>query len=96
MPRAVWNGAVIAEAADAAVEIVEGNVYFPMDAVRREHLQDSETITHCSWKGDANYFHVVVDGEVNRDAAWIYLTPSDAAKQIAGHVAFWRGVDVER
>jgi uncharacterized protein (DUF427 family) len=96
MPRAIWNGAVIAEADDAAVEIVEGNVYFPMDAVCREHLQDSETITHCSWKGDANYFHVVVDGEVNRDAAWIYRMPSDAAKQIAGHVAFWRGVDVER
>jgi uncharacterized protein (DUF427 family) len=95
MPRAIWNGAIIAEADDAAVEIVEGNVYFPMNAVHREHLQDSDTTTECHWKGTANYYHVVVDGQVNRDAAWIYHTPFDAAKQIADHVAFWRGVQVE-
>lgn len=96
MPKAIWNGAVIAEADDAAVKIVEGNVYFPMTAVHQEYLQDSETTTRCHWKGEANYYHVVVDGRVNRDAAWTYRTPSDAAKQIANHVAFWHGVQVER
>ena len=93
MARATWNGTVIAES-DRTVE-VEGNQYFPIDAVRREHLRDSSTHTNCPWKGVASYYDVVVDGQVNRDAAWYYPTPKDAARQIAGHVAFWRGVHVE-
>lgn len=96
MPKAIWNGAVIAEAPDQAVEIVEGNVYFPMQAVAQEYLAPSDTVTSCHWKGSANYYHVVVDGQVNRDAAWTYRTPLDAAKKITGHVAFWHGVEVER
>jgi uncharacterized protein (DUF427 family) len=95
MPTASWNGAVIAEATDDRVEIVERNVYFPIDAVRREYLQPSDTHTVCGWKGTASYYDVVVDGEVNKDAAWYYAQPKDAAKQIVGRVAFWKGVKVE-
>ena len=94
MARATWNGAVIAES-DRTVE-VEGNQYFPIDAVRRELLRDSSTHTTCPWKGVASYYDVVVDDQVNKDAAWYYPTPKDAARQIAGHVAFWHGVRVER
>jgi uncharacterized protein (DUF427 family) len=94
MARATWNGAVIAES-DRTVE-VEGNQYFPLAAVRRELLQDSSTHTTCPWKGVASYYDVVVDGQVNKDAAWYYPTPKDAARQIAGHIAFWHGVRVER
>lgn len=93
MARATWNGTVIAES-DRTVE-VEGNQYFPIDAVRREHLRDSNTHTNCPWKGVASYYDVVVDGQVNKDAAWYYPAPKDAARQIAGHVAFWRGVRVD-
>ena len=96
MPRATWNGTVIAEAPADAIEMVEGNVYFPIDAVKQEHLQPSDTHTVCGWKGTASYYNVAVDGEVNRDAAWYYPEPKDAAKQIAGRVAFWKGVTVER
>jgi uncharacterized protein (DUF427 family) len=78
------------------VEIVEGNVYFPADALRREHLRESATHTTCGWKGVASYYDVVVGDEVNRDAAWYYPTPKDAAKQITGFVAFWKGVQVSR
>ena len=93
MARAVWNGAVLAES-DRCV-VVEGNQYFPPDAVRRDHLRPSATHTTCPWKGVASYYDVVVDGQVNRDAAWYYPEPKDAAKQIRDHVAFWRGVTVE-
>ena len=95
MPRATWNGALLAEASDDEVEIVEGNVYFPPQAVDRSYLRDSRTETLCGWKGTANYYDVVVDGEVNKDAAWYYATPKDAAANIAGHIAFWKGVTVE-
>ena len=95
MPTASWNGAVIAEATDDRVEIVERNVYFPIDAVRREYLRPSETHTVCGWKGTASYYDVVVDGQVNKDAAWYYAEPKDAAKQIVGRVAFWKGVKVQ-
>jgi uncharacterized protein (DUF427 family) len=95
MPKATWNGATIAEAATDAVEVVEGNVYFPLEAVKAGCLQPSTHHTVCPWKGTASYYSVVVDGEVNRDAAWFYPEPKDAAKQIAGRVAFWRGVKVE-
>jgi uncharacterized protein (DUF427 family) len=92
MPKATWNGKVIADAPQDAVEVVEGNVYFPADAVRREHLQPSNTHTVCGWKGTASYYHVAVDGEINSDAAWYYPEPKDAARNIAGRVAFWKGV----
>lgn len=94
MPRALWKGSVIAEG--EAHQLVEGNVYFPPDAVREEHLKPSSTTTVCPWKGTAHYYHVVVDGEENRDAAWYYPDPKPAAAQIKDHVAFWRGVQVER
>ena len=95
MPKATWNGATIAEAPADAVEIVEGNVYFPAAAVRQNCLQPSETHTVCGWKGTASYYHVAANGEVNRDAAWYYPDPKDAAKNITGRIAFWKGVKVE-
>jgi uncharacterized protein (DUF427 family) len=94
MPKAMWNGAVIAQAPADAIERVEGNVYFPADSVKREHLEPSDTHTVCGWKGTASYYHVAVAGEINRDAAWYYPEPKDAARNIAGHVAFWKGVTV--
>lgn len=96
MPKAFWNGAVIAEAPDDEVQVVEGNIYFPLRTVHPEYLQASDKTTQCSWKGTANYYHVIVNGETNRDAAWVYHVPKDAAKQIEGHVAFWRGVEVQQ
>ena len=72
MPKAIWKGRVIAEAGADSIERVEGNVYFPPDAVKREYLEPSETHTVCGWKGTASYYHVAVDGEINRDAAWYY------------------------
>jgi uncharacterized protein (DUF427 family) len=94
MARATWNDAVIAES--DTFELVEGNVYFPVATLRQEHLRPSETQTVCGWKGTASYYDVVVGDQVNRDAAWYYPTPKDAARNIAGHVAFWKGVRVER
>lgn len=93
MFQAVWNGAVLA-GSDQTVT-VEGNRYFPPGSLRREYFSDSQTATVCPWKGTASY-DVTVDGQVNRDAAWHYPRPSPAAAQIAGHVAFWRGVKVVR
>lgn len=95
MPRAIWNGVLLAEAPIDRVQIVEGNVYFPLDAVNQEHLRQNETHTSCVWKGTASYYDVVVEGNVNANAAWFYAEPKEAAKRIAGHVAFWRGVKVE-
>ena len=93
MTTARWNGAVIAQS-DATI-VVEGNHYFPPDTVRPAHLRASATHTTCGWKGIASYYDVVVSDTVNRDAAWYYPAPKDAAKNIAGYVAFWRGVTVE-
>jgi len=93
MPKAVWNGQVIAES--DRCEVVEGNQYFPPEAVKRELLKDSATHTTCGWKGIASYYDVVVDGAVNQDAAWYYPDPKPAAQNIAGYVAFWKGVKVE-
>ncbi len=90
--RATWKGVTLAES-DATV-VVEGNHYFPPDSVNRSVMRNSATHTVCPWKGTASYLTVVVDGEENRDAAWYYPEPKDAAKQITGHVAFWRGVTV--
>ncbi|MDP9383510.1 MAG: DUF427 domain-containing protein [Chloroflexota bacterium] len=95
MPKAVWNGAVLAEAGPDEVELVEGNVYFPPGAVGREYLKPSEKHTVCPWKGTASYYTVSVDGQTNPDAAWYYPDPKEAAINIRNHVAFWRGVSVE-
>jgi uncharacterized protein (DUF427 family) len=93
MPRAVWNGAVIAESDDTIV--VEGNHYFPRDALNGEFFADSDLASRCPWKGTASYFDVTVGGKLNRGAAWFYDDPTPAAADIAGRVAFWRGVQIE-
>ena len=93
MTKALWNGAVIAQS-DKTV-VVEGNHYFPPGSIDTGRLRASETHTVCSWKGTASYYDVVVDGEVNKDAAWYYPQPKPEAANIAGYVAFWRGVWVE-
>lgn len=90
--KAVWNGKVIAECVDTVV--VEGNHYFPADAVKQELLMPSSTRTVCPWKGTASYFTLVVDGGRNPDAAWFYPEPKEAAKEIEGRVDFWKGVEV--
>jgi uncharacterized protein (DUF427 family) len=95
MLRAVWNGATLAEAEPGDVRIVEGNVYFPPEAVDRTYLRESKTQTVCHGKGIASYYDVVVAGDVNRDAAWVYPSPGPEAEEIGGYVAFWKGVTVE-
>lgn len=90
--QAVFNGTVIAES-DATV-VVEGNHYFPEASLRSEFFTTTGTQTVCPWKGTASYYTVEVDGRTSADAAWYYPTPKDAAREIAGHVAFWRGVEV--
>ena len=92
--KAIWNGAVLAES-DQTV-MVEGNHYFPIASMNRQHFRPSGTHTTCPWKGEASYYDVVVNGDVNKDAAWYYPTPSEAAKEIKDHVAFWKGVEVTR
>lgn len=91
MVQAVWNNVVIAEYDQTVV--VEGNHYFPLDAVKAE-LKPSATTSTCGWKGLANYYSVVAGGSENKDAAWYYATPKDAAANIKGRVAFWKGVKV--
>ncbi|MBC7623371.1 MAG: DUF427 domain-containing protein [Aeromicrobium sp.] len=94
MATATWQGKVIAEVAASDVVVVEGNIYFPISSVHAQHLQASSHQTACPWKGTAHYYDVVVDGAVNKNAAWYYPEPKDAAKQIMGRVAFWKGVEV--
>ena len=93
MPKAVWNGVVLAQSEHCIA--LEGNQYFPPDSVNRAYLKNSDTHTLCPWKGTASYYDVVVNGQTNKDAAWYYPTPKDAAKEIANYVAFWHGVGVE-
>jgi uncharacterized protein (DUF427 family) len=93
MLRAIWNGAVIAEAPQTVR--LEGNHYFPPESVNREYVRSSETATVCPWKGVARYYHVVVNGEVNPDAAWYYPEPSPLARKIKNRAAFWNGVVIE-
>jgi uncharacterized protein (DUF427 family) len=92
MVQAVWNGTVIAESDNTVV--VENNHYFPRDSVRGDALQSSDTKTRCPWKGQASYFDIEVDGRTLPDAAWYYPEPSEAAREIKDHVAFWKGVEV--
>jgi len=91
--KATWNGTLLA-ASDATI-VVEGNHYFPPESIRREHFRESATHTVCPWKGLASYFDVVAGTAVNPDAAWYYPAPKEAAREIAGYVAFWKGVKVE-
>lgn len=90
--RATWNGAVLAES-DATV-IIEGNHYFPPDAINAEHFRESTTTTACHWKGTASYADIVVGSDVNSDAAWCYRNPKPEAEAISGYWAFWKGVEV--
>jgi uncharacterized protein (DUF427 family) len=91
--RAIWNGTVIAESDDTVV--VENNHYFPAESVVDGVLRPSDTHTVCPWKGTASYYSLEVDGQVNSDAVWYYPEPKDAAQEITGRVAFWKGVKVE-
>jgi uncharacterized protein (DUF427 family) len=92
--KAIWNNTVIAQSNDTIV--VEGNHYFPPQALNKELLKDSATHTHCPWKGEAAYYTIQAGGQENKDAAWYYPDPKEAAKEIKGYVAFWRGVKVEQ
>ncbi len=90
--QAIWNGKVIAESSD--IVTVEGNAYFPEAALNRAYVTESKHTSVCPWKGTAHYFSLDVDGKQNKDAVWYYPTPKDAAAQIKGRVAFWKGVTV--
>ena len=90
--KAIWNGETIASSDETVV--VDGNHYFPADSLERRYLRESDTTSICPWKGTASYYDVLVADEVNSDAAWFYPEPKEAAEQIRGHVAFWRGVEV--
>jgi len=90
--KAIWNGQVLAES--EVTIVVEGNHYFPPASIKQAFFKDSPTHTTCPWKGEARYYSIVVAGETNEDAAWHYPSPKDAAKEIAGHIAFWRGVEI--
>lgn len=90
--KATWKGTVIAESDNTVV--VEGNHYFPADSLKMEHFAKSSKTSVCPWKGAAEYYDITVDGATNAGAAWGYPTPKDAAAQIKGHVAFWKGVEV--
>ena len=93
MPKATWNGAVLAES--DSCEIVDGNQFFPAESLNMDYFKPSDTTSTCGWKGLANYYTLDVEGEQNKDAAWYYADPKEAASNIKGYVAFWRGVTVE-
>ena len=90
--KAIWNGAVLAESSDTV--IVEGNHYFPRNSLRESYFRESSHHTTCGWKGVASYYDLVVEGKVNENAAWYYPETSEAARNIEGRVAFWKGVQV--
>jgi uncharacterized protein (DUF427 family) len=94
MAKAVWNGKVLAES--EKTQLVEGTVYFPHESIDREFFRSSSTISTCPWKGQARYYTILVDGQENSDAAWYYPDPKPAARAIKNHVAFWRGVEIEK
>ena len=91
--KAIWNDVVIAESDNT--EIVEGNHYFPFDSIKSKFFSKTELTTVCGWKGKANYYSVTVDCKTNKDCAWYYAEPNDAAKKIKGMVAFWNGIDIK-
>ncbi|RIA96564.1 hypothetical protein C1645_754594 [Glomus cerebriforme] len=92
MPKAEWNGKVIAESTD--FQRVEGNIYFPPDSIKSEFLQPTSHSSSCPWKGAASYYNIVVDGNTNENAAWYYPEPLEKAKNIKNYVAFWKGVKI--
>ncbi|GAB0490364.1 hypothetical protein MMPV_001599 [Pyropia vietnamensis] len=94
MATATWKGVVIART--DKFETVEGNVYFPLDSLIAAHFTPSSHTSMCPWKGTATYKNITVDGETNANAAWVYEAPKAAAANIKGHVAFWKGVQVNR
>ena len=93
MAKATWNGATLAES--PTTKVVEGNHYFPPESVNRDYFTDSAATSVCGWKGTANYYDIVVDGQTNEQAAWYYASPKPEAEEIAGYVAFWKGVEVD-
>ena len=92
MTTATWNGVTLARS-DATV-VVENNQYFPSDSINKEYFVESNTHTNCPWKGTCSYYSINVEGQTNQDAAWYYPEPKDAAKNIKGYVAFWKGVKI--
>ncbi len=94
MPRAEWNGAVLAESDDC--EVVEGNIYFPRESLHQQYFRDSSTTSRCFWKGTASYYDIEVNGEINKDAAWYYPDPKQKANAIKDYVAFWKGVNITK
>lgn len=93
MKKAIWNGQVLAESNETVN--IEGNAYFPADSINKEFFKESSTNTVCHWKGTASYYTIEVDGKENKDAAWYYPEVSELARAIKGHVAFWKGVQIE-
>lgn len=90
--KAVWNGKIIAESKNTSV--IENNHYFPESSVNKEYLSPSNTKSTCPWKGEASYYSLEVDGNINQDAAWYYPQPKDAAAEIKNKIAFWKGVEI--
>jgi uncharacterized protein (DUF427 family) len=90
--QAIWNGQILAESDDLVQ--VEGNYYFPKSSLNDAYFKTSTTHTTCPWKGIATYYTLEVDGKENKDAAWYYPDPKDAAKNITDRVAFWKGVQI--
>ena len=91
--KATWNGATLAQTDDTIV--VEGSHYFPANSINRAYFTESDTHTTCPWKGEASYYHISINGELNKDAAWYYPNPKEAAGNIKDHIAFWKGVVIE-
>ena len=92
MAKAIWNEAILAESKD--FEVVEGNVYFPMDSINKKYFNTSDTHSTCFWKGNASYYNLEVSGEMNKNAAWYYPEPKSKAENIKNYVAFWKGVEI--
>ena len=90
--KAIWNDQVIAES--SATKVIENNHYFPPESIKKEFFKPSDTHTHCPWKGEASYYTLEVNGNINPDAAWYYPETSDLAKEIKGYIAFWKGVSI--
>lgn len=92
--KAIWNEKIIAQSESTIV--IEGNHYFPPDSIKEEYFKNSNTTTHCAWKGEASYKSIEVDGKLNPDSAWYYPEPKGAASKIKGYFAFWKGIKVEQ
>lgn len=91
--KAIWKDKILAQSNETIV--IENNHYFPLDSLNREFFEPSTTTSACPWKGTANYYHIRIGEEINRDAAWTYEHPKEAAKEIADHVAFWKGIEIQ-